>query len=122
MRPQLALLAYGKVHPLPDLLKKLISEFQLTEEEVKVRLPSGRQAAVSNRIGWVGAYLGKGGLLRKSIKSEPNGTNLRSVCTVLSTAYTNNVAGYGLSGFVLKGLKLVPFKSDPIDSIDSTLK
>jgi restriction system protein len=71
MRPLLALLADGKVHPLPELRKGLISGFQLTEEEVKVRLPGGGQAVISNRIGWVGAYLGKGELLRKSIESDP---------------------------------------------------
>jgi restriction system protein len=71
MRPLLAILAYGKVHPLPELRKGLISGFQLTEKEVKVRLPGGRQAAISNRIGWARTYMGKAGLLGKSIEYDP---------------------------------------------------
>jgi restriction system protein len=84
MRPLLALLADGKVHPLPELRKDLISEFQLTEEEVKVRLPSGRQAAISNRIGWAKTYLDKAGLLespkRAHYKITARGLHALSAC------------------------------------------
>jgi restriction system protein len=84
MRPLLALLADGKVHPLPELRKGLISEFQLTEEEVKVRLPSGRQAAISNRIGWAKTYLDKAGLLespkRAHYKITERGLHALSEC------------------------------------------
>ena len=63
MRPLLAQLADGNVHPLSDLLKELTAEFQLTPEEAKEKLPSGRQTVISNRIGWAKTYLDKAGLL-----------------------------------------------------------
>lgn len=63
MRPLLARLADGNIHPLSDLLKELITEFRLTPEEVKEKLPSGRQTVISNRIGWAKTYLDKAGLL-----------------------------------------------------------
>ena len=70
MRPLLARLADGEVHPLHELLKELISEFRLTPEEVKVKLPSGRQAAINNRIGWAKTYLAKAGLLETSKRAH----------------------------------------------------
>lgn len=63
MRPLLARLADGNVHPLSGLLQELIDEFGLTPDEVKEKLPSGRQTVISNRIGWAKTYLAKAGLL-----------------------------------------------------------
>ncbi len=70
MRPLLAHLADGNVHPLSDLLKELIAEFQLTQEEVKEKLPSGRQTVISNRIGWAKTYLDKAGLLETAKRAH----------------------------------------------------
>ena len=63
MRPLLAKLADGQVHPLKELLDELTSDFSLSPEEIKEKLPSGRQTVISNRIGWAKTYLAKAGLL-----------------------------------------------------------
>lgn len=63
MRPLLAQLSDGNIHPLSELLKALITEFQLTPDEMREHLPSGRQTVISNRIGWAKTYLAKAGLL-----------------------------------------------------------
>ncbi|PKM42763.1 MAG: restriction endonuclease [Gammaproteobacteria bacterium HGW-Gammaproteobacteria-1] len=64
MRPLLARLADGSVHALSDLLQELIAEFGLSPEEIKEKLPSGRQTVISNRVGWAKTYLDKAGLLQ----------------------------------------------------------
>jgi len=63
MRPLLARLADGHVHPLSELRAELIEELGLTNEEAWDRLPSGRQTVFSNRLGWAKTYLDKAGLL-----------------------------------------------------------
>lgn len=70
MRPLLARLSDGNVHPLSDLLKELIAEFQLTPDEMKEKLPSGRQTVISNRIGWAKTYLDKAGLLETPKRAD----------------------------------------------------
>jgi restriction system protein len=63
MRPLLARLADGNIHPLSDVVNELIAEFHLTPEEIREKLPSGRQTVIRNRIGWAKTYLDKAGLL-----------------------------------------------------------
>lgn len=63
MRPLLQQLADDKEHTLSDLQNALTEEFGLTSEEVRQRLPSGRQTVINNRIGWARTYLSKAGLL-----------------------------------------------------------
>lgn len=70
MRPLLARLSDGDIHSLSDLLKELIAEFRLTPEEVKEKLPSGRQTVISNRIGWAKTYLDKAGLLETTKRAH----------------------------------------------------
>jgi restriction system protein len=50
-------------HSLRETIEHLASHFQLTKEERKVLLPSGRQATFDNRIGWARTHLSKAGLL-----------------------------------------------------------
>lgn len=64
MLPVLATVESGAPMPLNELRERVADQFQLTEEELKERLPSGNQTVINNRIGWARTYLNKAGLLR----------------------------------------------------------
>jgi restriction system protein len=51
------------VHMFRDILAELSEHFQLTEEEKKELLPSGKQSIFENRSGWAKTHLKKAGLL-----------------------------------------------------------
>lgn len=63
MLPLLRLVSDGRVYTSRDLIEGLATEFQLTDDERKERLPSGTQATFDNRVGWAKTYLKKAGLL-----------------------------------------------------------
>lgn len=63
MRPLLQLASDGNEHALSDAREELAGVFQLTEEEKKALLPSGRQATFANRVAWARVYLGQAGAL-----------------------------------------------------------
>ena len=63
MLPLLRHVSDRQEHKYRDLIEKLASEFQLTDEERKELLASGTQAIFDNRVGWAKTYLKKAGLL-----------------------------------------------------------
>jgi restriction system protein len=63
MLPLLKLVSDKQEHKYRDLIEKLASEFQITDEERKELLASGNQAIFDNRVGWAKTYLKKAGLL-----------------------------------------------------------
>lgn len=63
MLPFLATLSDGAEHSFADVVDRLASEFQLTEEEKKELLPSGTAFVFSNRAAWARTYLKKAGLI-----------------------------------------------------------
>ena len=63
MRPVLEAVSDGDVHSLANVRQRVTEAFELTEEECRQRLPSGRQTVINNRIGWARTYLNKAGLL-----------------------------------------------------------
>ncbi len=50
-------------HSLRECIEALASHFNLTQEERKQLLPSGKQPIFDNRVGWARTYLKKAGLL-----------------------------------------------------------
>jgi restriction system protein len=66
MLPILQIASDGIEHSLSDIVEELANKFQLTEDEKKELLPSGRQAKFKNRVGWAKTYLKKAGLLNSS--------------------------------------------------------
>lgn len=66
MLPLLQHISDQKEHSLRDVIEALAAHFQLTDEERKVRLPSGQQAVFDNRVGWARTYLRKAGLLEST--------------------------------------------------------
>lgn len=63
MLPFLKLLADGKLHTIHEIYEALCLQFQLTQEEKEMLLPSGNQAIMRNRVGWTRTYLKKAGLI-----------------------------------------------------------
>lgn len=66
MLPLLKLAAEdGQIHAIATLREKLAQQFNLTPEQRAVKLPSGQQSVLDNRVGWASTYLRKAGLLSR---------------------------------------------------------
>lgn len=63
MRPILEIVRDGGPLPLAEVRQRVADAFELTEEERRQLLPSGRQTVINNRVGWARTYLNKAGLL-----------------------------------------------------------
>lgn len=63
MLPMLKLLADQKEHSLHETIEHIVSQFDVTPEERRELLPSGKQSIIDNRVGWARTYLKKAGLL-----------------------------------------------------------
>jgi restriction system protein len=66
MLPLLKFADDEKEHSLREAIEILADGFNLTEEERKELLPSGRQATFDNRVGWARTYMKKAGLLKSA--------------------------------------------------------
>ncbi len=66
MLPLLKILRDGQEHSLSEVIETLANELQLTDEDRKELLPSGKQAKFDNRVGWARTYLKKAGLLEST--------------------------------------------------------
>jgi restriction system protein len=67
--PLLKLAGDQKRHSMQEAIQYLANTFQLTNEERKELLPSGKQAVFDNRVGWARTYLKKAGLLESPARS-----------------------------------------------------
>lgn len=63
--PLLRKVSDGQIHRLSHLYEDLAAEMGLSEEDMKLMLPSAKQLTYRNRIGWARTYLVKAGLLEK---------------------------------------------------------
>jgi len=63
MLPFLKYLSDKNKHSLSEIHDILAKEFQLTDEEVRELIPSGKQAVFRGRVGWARTYLKKAGLI-----------------------------------------------------------
>ena len=63
MLPLLKLAGDGEIHHFRPTIEALAKQFQLTDEERKELLPSGKQPTFDNRVGWARTYMAKAGLL-----------------------------------------------------------
>jgi len=63
MLPLLVLAGDRQEHILSETVDALASQFDLSEDERRELLASGRQATFDNRVGWARTYLKKAGLL-----------------------------------------------------------
>jgi len=63
MLPLLQSLDDGKVQASVELRQSMISHFNISEEDQKLKTPTGKQSLLYNRIAWAVAYLKMGGLI-----------------------------------------------------------
>lgn len=63
MRPLLQFAADGNAHSIRDGLDRLAAEFNLSNDERKELLPSGRQEVFTNRVAWAKTHLRMAGLI-----------------------------------------------------------
>jgi Mrr N-terminal domain len=56
-RPVLGLMEDGDDWTSSSIREAVINQFQLTPEDIEERLPSGRDTALRNRVGWALTYL-----------------------------------------------------------------
>jgi restriction system protein len=66
MLPLLELAGDGEEHSLREAIETLSDHFELTDEERRELLPSGRQPTFDNRVGWARTYMKKAGLLEST--------------------------------------------------------
>jgi restriction system protein len=66
MLPLLRLAGDGAEHKFRAAVEELASQFQLTDEERSVMLPSGSAPLFDNRVGWARTYLKQAGLLEST--------------------------------------------------------
>jgi len=80
MLPLMRVASDRQEHSNADAIEILAQEFQLTEDDRRELLPSGRQAKFDNRVGWAKADLQKAGLLeavgRDKFRITPRGTTV----------------------------------------------
>lgn len=63
MYPIVQLLGDNTPHSLADVLAKMATQFSLTEEDLKVKVPSGQMGLFKNRVAWALSYLKNSGLI-----------------------------------------------------------
>ena len=63
MRPFLSAIDDKNVHHFNDVYEKVCEHFNVSDEEKRQLLPSGKQTIVRNRCGWAKTYMKKAGLL-----------------------------------------------------------
>ena len=63
MLPLMEIAANKNVYLFRDVVNKLIEKYDLTDDEKKELLPSGKQTIIENRAGWAKTHLKKAGLL-----------------------------------------------------------
>jgi len=70
MLPLLRLTRDQQEHSLREAIEALSTEFELSDDERKELLPSGRQSTFDNRVGWARTYLKKAGLLESTRRAH----------------------------------------------------
>ena len=65
MRPLLTRCEDGKEHPLAYFRAHLSEDLQISENDTKEKLPSGKQTKYENRIYWAAIYLHRAGCLER---------------------------------------------------------
>ena len=70
MRPFLAAISSGEVITFNQAYEAVCNHFDVTEEEKRQLLPSGKQTIVRNRCGWARTYMKKAGLLTSPQRSH----------------------------------------------------
>lgn len=70
MLPLLRLAADGREWSVAECREPLANQFELTEEDRKELVPSGKQPRFHNRVAWAKVYLERAGLLNKTRRAH----------------------------------------------------
>jgi restriction system protein len=63
MLPILQFLSHSDIKKTREIINKIIQAFEITSDETKELIPSGRAKLIDNRVGWARTYLRKYGLI-----------------------------------------------------------
>lgn len=63
MLPFLLAVKDGKEHPVQEIYSQIASSFQISDDDLNHKLPSGVQSTFHNRVSWAKSYLKKAGLV-----------------------------------------------------------
>lgn len=70
MLPMLHVIDDREIHPVHEVREKLATVLNLSDEDKKELLPSGKMAVYRSRIGWAKTYLKNAGLIDNSIRGK----------------------------------------------------
>ena len=70
MRPLLAAMDDGEVHAKAGLVEAVSDHFGLDGDERAALLPSGKQAVISNRVGWAITHVFQAGLIERPARGQ----------------------------------------------------
>lgn len=76
MYPFLSTIQDGQTYSLNDVVEKLSKYFKLSQEDLREKIPSGKQPLFRNRVGWARNYLNKAGLVNTSTRAHYQITEL----------------------------------------------
>lgn len=62
MRPLLVMVEDGAVHNFNETVERVCVYLELTEDEIRKMLPSGKKSYIKNRLSWARTYMNKAGL------------------------------------------------------------
>lgn len=101
MFPIMELLKDNQSHTFQEVLEFLINKFKLTEEELRITVPSGQQPLFRNRTTWSISYLKNAGLIsyvKRAVYqiTEIGQTVFKDNIDYISTTYLKKFAGFKL--------------------------
>ena len=98
MRPLLQHLSDGQPHDNTDTLSALADVFELTHEELKELLPSGKQSVFTNRVAWAKSHLKQAGLIESAARGvwqiTPRGRDALKQDGVMNMRFLNQFEEY----------------------------
>ncbi len=75
MHPLLDSISDRIEHDLKEIKQKLIKHFNISEDELRIKIPSQRAFLFDNRLGWANTYLKKAGLIESQRRGYLQITN-----------------------------------------------
>jgi restriction system protein len=125
--PLLQACADGKEHSKQQVLPLLAKHFDLTNDELVIKLPSGKQGMFNNRVGWARTYLKQAGILEyvqrgvfritprglQVLSENPESMNIKS----LKRFPEFEVFNCGKSGEKIKAAKTVAVSAETPDEL-----
>lgn len=92
MYPFLDVIKDGNIYSLDQMVDLLTRHFNLTQEDLRERIPSGKQPLFRNRVGWARNYLNKAGLLVTPSRGHYQITNIGKQALEKATLRYINIA------------------------------